>query len=128
MFDRVIADRAEIQSLAHGAVDMVHLEGFQQPQDLDVFPLARFAHPGLQQPAQRGERVWQIPTLQRRSLIQSADLLLRQWQEMHGIEDYVGLVIGPLVPGDHLPAAADDDLMDIAALFPVSTYGTDLRL
>ena len=38
--------------LAHGIVDMVHLEALQQTQDLNVFALARVAYPGLQQPAQ----------------------------------------------------------------------------
>ena len=34
--------------MAHGAVDVIDLEGLKQSQDLDVLPFALFAHPGLQ--------------------------------------------------------------------------------
>ena len=34
---------------------------------------------------------------------------------MHRIEDHVGLLVGPGMAGDYLGAAADDDLVDIAA-------------
>jgi hypothetical protein len=44
---------------------------------------------------QRGERVGQLPTLQRRRLVEGADLLLEQRQEVHRIEDHVGLLVGP---------------------------------
>ena len=42
-------------------------------------------------------------------------LLLEQRQEVHRLEDHVGLLVGPSVPRDHFRAAADDDLADIAA-------------
>jgi hypothetical protein len=94
---------------------MVHLEGLEEPQDLDVLPLARLAHPRFQQAAQGGERIGQVPSLQRRRLIEGADLLFQQGKEVHRIEDHVGLLVGPSVPRDHLGAAADDDLVHIAA-------------
>ena len=43
MLDRVVTDRPEIERLPHGTVDMVHLEGLEEPQDLDVLALARLA-------------------------------------------------------------------------------------
>ncbi len=63
---------------------------------------------------QGGERGGQVPALQRRRLIQCADLLLQQRQIMHRIEDHVSFLVGPAVAGDHLCAAANDDLMDVA--------------
>jgi len=60
------------------------------------------------------ERIGQIPALERRRLIQSADLLLQQRQVMHWIEDHVRFLVRPGVPGDHLGAAANNDLVDIA--------------
>ena len=64
---------------------------------------------------QGGELPGQIPALQRSRLIKRADLLFQQRQEVHRIEDHVRFFVGPLVAGDDFRAAADDDLVDIAA-------------
>ena len=78
-------------------------------------PGRSYAHPRFQQPVQGGELAGQDPALQRRSLVQCTDLPLQQRQEMHRIEDHIGLLVGSPVAGDHFCAAADDVLVDIAA-------------
>ncbi len=105
----------ELLGLAHGAVDMVHLEGLEEPQGLHVLALARLAHPGLEQPAQRGERLRQFPALERRRLIEGSDLPLQERQEVQRVEDHVGLLVGPPMPRDDVGPGADHDLADIAA-------------
>ena len=89
VLDRVVADSPKVERLAHGAVNVIHLEGFQQPQNLHVFPFALLAHPCFQQPAQGGELLRQIPAFERCRLIQRTDLPLQQRQEMHRIEDHI---------------------------------------
>jgi hypothetical protein len=42
-------------------------------------------------------------------------LLLEERQEVQRVEDHVGLLVGSLVPRDHLGPGADDDLADIPA-------------
>ena len=115
MLDRIVADRAQFQRLFDSPVDMAHPESLQQPQNLDVFALALLAHARFQQPVQGGKLPWQVPALQRSRLVQRANLLFQQRQEVHRIEDHISLLTGPLVAGDHLGAATDDDLVDIAA-------------
>jgi len=62
---QAVEDRAgQAEGLPDGAVDMAHLEGFQQAQNLDVFALARFTHAGFQQTPQGLELGRQLPTLQ----------------------------------------------------------------
>ena len=73
------------------------------------------AHPRLQQSVQRGERIWQIPALQWRGLVERPHLPFQQRQEVHRVEDHVGLVVGPPVPGDHFRATPDDHRIDVAA-------------
>jgi len=46
-------------------VDMLHLEGLEEPQDLDVSPLAGHGHQGLEQAMQRGELRREVPALER---------------------------------------------------------------
>lgn len=48
-----------------------------------------------------------------RGLIQSADLLFQQWQDVHRVIDRVDLVVRSLVSREHLWPATDHDLMDI---------------
>ena len=115
MLDRIVADRAQFQRLFDSPVDMAHLEGLKEPQNLDVFALALLAHARFQQPVQGGKLPWQVPALQRSRLVQRANLLFQQRQEVHRIEDHVRFFVGPLVAGDDFRAAADDDLVDIAA-------------
>jgi hypothetical protein len=55
VFDRVAANRPAVESLADGAMDMIHLEALEAPQDLNGPAFAGLRHPGLEQPAQRGE-------------------------------------------------------------------------
>ena len=78
VLDRVIADRAEVERLTDGAVDMLHLEGLGEPKDLHVLPLARLAHPGLRQAVQRGELLGHLPAVHRRRLVEGAGLFLQE--------------------------------------------------
>ena len=60
VFYRVIADRVQMQCIAHGAMDRGQGKGLDKTQDLHVFSLAGRtavlrAEPCFQQPAQRGE-------------------------------------------------------------------------
>lgn len=75
------------------AMNMLHLEGFQQAQDLQIFALTRFTHSGFEQMVKGCKRIWDIPALQRSCLIQSASLLLQQRQVVHRIEDYIGFLV-----------------------------------
>ena len=50
MLDRVIADRAKTQGIAHGAMDKGQGESLDQTQDLLIFPLASGAPVLLAQP------------------------------------------------------------------------------
>jgi hypothetical protein len=53
-------------------MQVVEVEGLQQPQHLHVLAAARLDHPRLHQPAQGLELGRQVPLGQRRRLIQSA--------------------------------------------------------
>ena len=78
MLDGIVADRTEAQGVLHRAVKHLEIEALQKPQDLDVFPLARLPHAGLQETAQNCKRIGKIPADQRCSLIQGANLPLQQ--------------------------------------------------
>ena len=73
-----------------------HLEALQQPQNLNVFAPARLEHPRFHQPPQGLERRRQVPSDQRRRLVQCTDLLLQQRQIVHGVEDQF---LGRIAPG-----------------------------
>ena len=106
MLDRIVPDGPVAESVFDGAMDMDHLEGLQQAQNLDVLALALLSHPRFQQPVQGGELSGQVPAFEWGGLIQYPDLLLQQRQVVHRIEHHVGLLVGPAVAGDHLCAAA----------------------
>ena len=105
MLDGIVADRAQPERLAHRRMDVLEPEGLEQPQNLDVFPLAGLAHAGLEQAAQGRERLGQVPALQRCGLVEGAGLLLEQRQIVQRVEDEVLARVGALVPGDDLGAA-----------------------
>ena len=115
MFNSVITDRTQINGMADCALHDVDLEGFQKAQNLHVFSLSRFAHSGLEQSVQGREDIWQIPALQRGSLIQGPDLLFYQGQEVERVKDHIRFGVRTLMLCDHFIAAANDDLMHKAA-------------
>ena len=115
MLDRVKADRAAGDGLLDPGQHVLAAEDLQQSQDLDELAFAALAHAGLEQATQRGELLGQIPADQRRRLVESADLLLEQRQVMQRVEDEVLALVGARMPGDHLGAAGDHHLVDIAA-------------
>src|SRR6476619_1465397 len=106
----IVADRPQPERLAHGRMDVIEPKGLEQPENLDIFPLAGLAHAGLEQAMQGGERLGQVPALQWCGLVKGAGLLLEQRQIMQRVEDEVLPCIGALVPRDGLGATADDDL------------------
>ena len=114
MLDGIKADRPQLERLVHGGLDVLKPEALEQPQDLDVFPLAGLAHARLQQAAQRPECLGQLPALQRCRLVERADLLLQQRQVMQRVEDELLALIGARVPGDDRRPAGDHHLLDIA--------------
>ena len=114
VLDGVEADGAHAQRGLHRGMQVVELEGLQQPQHLHVLPAPRLDHPRLHQPAQGLELGRQVPLGQRRRLVQRADLLLEQRQVVDRIEDHVLAVVAPGMAGDDLAAAADHHLVDVA--------------
>ena len=90
------------ERLAHGRVHVLEPERLQQAQHLDELALAGLAHAGLEQAAQRRERLGQVPALQRCGLVERAGLLLEQRQVVQRVEDEVLTRVGARVPGDDL--------------------------
>ena len=101
------ADRAQLQGLLHGRVEIIDVEGFQQAQNLHIFPASRLDHPRLHQAAQGCELRRQVPFGKRRGLIQSIDLPLDQREVMQRIEDHVLAPVTARMTGNDLAAAAD---------------------
>jgi hypothetical protein len=115
MLDRVKADRAAGDGLSDAGQHVLGAEYLQQPQDLDELALAAFGHAGLDQATQRGEFLGQVPADQRRCLVESADFALKQSQVMQRVENEVLALVGAWMTGDHLSAAGDHHLVDVAA-------------
>ena len=89
-------------------------EVFVQAQHLDVFALAARAEARLEEAAQRAEGPVELPSPQRRRLVQGARLLLQQRQIMQRVVDDVAADIGAPMAGDDLGAERDLDPVDIA--------------
>src|SRR5689334_14945878 len=115
MLDRVKADRATRDGLSDTGQHVLGAEYLQQPQHLDELAFAAFGHAGLDQAAQRGKFLRQVPADQRRCLVESANLLFEQRQVMQRVEDEVLALVGARMTGDHLGPAGDHHLVDIAA-------------
>ena len=115
MLDRVKADCAAGDGFSDAGQHIFGAKYLQQPQDLDELAFAAFAHAGLDQTTQRGEFLRQIPADQRRCLVESADLVFQQRQVMQRIKNKVLTLVGALMPGNHLGAAGDRHLVDVAA-------------
>jgi hypothetical protein len=115
MLHGIDADGATLDGVTHGCRDIVDGERLHQAQDLDELAFAGLSHPRLEQAAQRGEFVWQLPIHQGGCLIERIDLALDQRQVMQQIEHEVLALIRPRVPGDDLGSARDYHLVHIAA-------------
>ena len=98
-----------------GSRDLVDLERFHQAQNLHELALALLAHTRFQKTAQGRELFRQLPTGQRRGLIQRVDLTLDQRQVVQRLEHEVLALVGARMACDHLGTAGDYHLMDIAA-------------
>ena len=57
MLDCVKADRPQPERLAHSRMNVIEPEGLEQPENLDIFPLASLAHTAFEQAAERRERL-----------------------------------------------------------------------
>ena len=64
-----------------------------QSEHLHELPLSSLAHPRLQQPPQHSELLGQLPSNQRRRLIQCPRLLLKERQVMERVEDEVVSIV-----------------------------------
>ena len=105
MLHGVEADGASRNGVTHGSRDLLDLERLHQPQDLHELAFALFAHPGFQKTPQRHELFRQLPAGQRRSLVESIDLLFDQGQVVQRIEHEVLALVGARMTRDHLRAA-----------------------
>ena len=93
MFDRIKAEHAQVMGLTDGMIDLPDTEGFQQPQDLDVFLPSAFVHACFEQASQSLEARRQCPLLQRRSLLERTRFLLQQGQIVQWVHHQVGFGI-----------------------------------
>ena len=77
MLHCIEADHAAVDGIAHAGRDIADREHFQQPQHLDELAFALLAHARLEQAADRGECLGQVPASQRRRLVEGADIVLQ---------------------------------------------------
>src|SRR6476659_2209248 len=101
----VEADRAARNGIMNGSSELLDLERLHQPQHLHEFALTLLAHPDFQKTPQRHELFRQLPADQRRSLVESVDLLLDQGEVVQRIEHEVFALVGARMTRDHLRAA-----------------------
>ena len=94
---------------------VVCAERLEQAQDLHVLAPPRPARACLHQPAKRRERIGQLPSGERRCLVQRSDLALNEGQIVERVEDHVLAFVGAWVAGDDLGVAADHHSVDVAA-------------
>ena len=88
----------------------------QQAQHLHILASPHLQHARLHQATQGLELFGQVPLRQGGGgLVQGIDLALDQRKVVDRIEDHILPVVAAWMPGNHLPAAADHDLIDIAA-------------
>ena len=66
----IVADRPQPERLAHSRMNVIEPEGLEQSENLNIFPLAGLAHAGFEQAMQGGERLGQVPALQRCGLVE----------------------------------------------------------
>src|SRR4051794_6319919 len=94
MLHGVEADCAARNGITHGRRDLLDLERLHQPQALHELALTLLTHPRFQKTPQRHELFRQLPAGQRRSLVESIDLLLDQGEVMQRIEHEVLALAG----------------------------------
>ena len=83
-------------------VHVVCAERLEQAQDLHVLAPSRPARTCLHQSAKRRERIGQLPSGERRCLVQRSDLALNEGQIVERVEDHVLAFVGAWVAGDDL--------------------------
>ena len=77
VLDGIEADQAPLHRVAHRGHHLRFREVFVQAQHLDVFALAAWAEAGLEEAAQCVEGRIELPSPQRRRLVQGARLPLQ---------------------------------------------------
>ena len=115
MLDCIEADGTTRNRVAHGGGHILDPERLHQAQHLHELALALFAHARLQQTAECGELLRQLPIGERGCLVECIDLLLDQRQVMQRVEHEVLPLIGARMAGDGLRAPGDDHLVHVAA-------------
>ena len=106
--------RRRVTASLHRGRHLALREVLQQAQHLDVFALAARPEARLEEAAQRVEGGIELPTPQRRRLVQGARLLLQQRQIVQRVVDDVAADIGAPMAGDDLGAERDLDPINIA--------------
>jgi hypothetical protein len=115
MLDRIEADGTTYDRIARGSRHVLDPERLHQAQHLHELALALLAHARLEQTAERGEHLRQLPIGERGSLVERIDLLLDQRQVVQRVEHEVLPLVGARVTGDDLSPTCDDDLVHVAA-------------
>ena len=80
VLDRIEADGAQAKGMPDRRMHVVCAERLEQAQDLHVLAPSRPARTCLHQPAKRRERIGQLPSGERRCLVQRSDLALNEGQ------------------------------------------------
>ena len=114
VLDGVEADQAALHRVAHRGRHLRFREVFVQAQHLDVLALAARAEARFEETAQRVEGRIELPSAQRRRLVQGARLLLQQRKIVQWVVDDVAADIAAPMASDDLGAERDLDPVDIA--------------
>ena len=112
VLDGIEADQAALHRVLHCGRHLAFREVLQRAQGLDVFPLAAWPEARLEQAAQRIEGRIELPSAQRRRLVQRARLPLQQREIVQRVVDHVAADIAPPMAGDDLGAERDLDPVD----------------
>ena len=75
--DRIGVMDADVESVLDGILELLQRAPFQESQDADELARSQAARLRLQQPAERGETLWQVPLLERLGMIEASRLLLK---------------------------------------------------
>lgn len=93
MLDGIKAEHTQMRGLTDGIFNLRDIEGFQQPQDLDIFLAPTLVHASFQQAPQSLEGRRQYALLQWCRVVERARLLLQQGQIMQWLHHEVSFGI-----------------------------------
>ena len=84
--DRIGVMDADVESVLDGVLELLQRAPFQESQHADELARSQAARLRLQQPAERGEALWQVPLLERLGMIEAPRFLLQERQVVDRIE------------------------------------------